>query len=137
MKLLLDTNVLIAAFVARGLCHELVEHSQREHHLVSSEHLLTEFQSKLERKFRVPPEQAVAALSLIREQLEIVVPEPLPSPVCREPDDDWVLATARSGKCEYIVTGDRNLLDLTSFQEIGILEPRASWTLEASRPPRS
>ena len=38
MKLLLDTNVLVAALVARGTCHELLEHCVREHrrHLVSS-----------------------------------------------------------------------------------------------------
>ena len=52
MRLLLDTNVLVAALVARGTCHELLEHGVREHVVVSSQSLLDELGEVLERKFR-------------------------------------------------------------------------------------
>jgi hypothetical protein len=37
VKLLLDTNVLVAALVARGTCSDLLEHCVRQHHVISSE----------------------------------------------------------------------------------------------------
>ena len=41
MKIVLDTNVLIAAFIARGVCSDLLEHCARQHTLVTSEFILT------------------------------------------------------------------------------------------------
>lgn len=43
MRILLDTNVLIAAFLTRGICNELLEHCLRHHQLINSEFLLNEF----------------------------------------------------------------------------------------------
>lgn len=44
--------------------------------------------------------------------------------VCRDPDDDWVLATALAGEAEAIVSGDADLLTLGSHAGIQILSPR-------------
>jgi putative PIN family toxin of toxin-antitoxin system len=133
MRLVLDTNVLIAAFVSRGVCHELLEHCERLHSIVSSEFLLLEFENKLLGKFKVPREKAAAAASLLRSKMEVIEPAALDPPACRDPDDDWVLATARSGDCECIVTGDKDLLVLDPFGRIRILAPGAFWTYEAAR----
>ncbi len=132
MRLVLDTNVLIAAFVSRGVCHELLEHCRRSHHIVSSDFLLQEFETKLLGKFKIPPIKAAAAAALIRSQVEVVAPAPLSEPACRDPDDDWVLATARAGGCECIVTGDKDLLVLDPFGHIRILAPGAFWAYEAT-----
>ena len=53
MRVLLDTNVLIAAFIAHGFCHELLEHCARQHTLVTSDFVLGEFRDKLTDKFKV------------------------------------------------------------------------------------
>ena len=45
-----------------------------------------------------------------------VEPAELPNPVCRDSDDDQVLAAAISGKADLIVSGDDDLLALRSFQ---------------------
>jgi len=44
--------------------------------------------------------------------------------VCRDPDDDWVLATAITGEAEAIVTCDGDLLALGVVQAVTILTPR-------------
>jgi predicted nucleic acid-binding protein len=48
----------------------------------------------------------------------------LDEPVSRDPDDDNVLAAANAGRCEAIVTGDKDLLVLGEFAGIPILTPR-------------
>lgn len=60
----------------------------------------------------------------------IVEPLPLPVPVCRDPDDDLVLGTALAGRCDVIVTGDRDLLVLESYGGIDIVSPGAFWSSE-------
>jgi predicted nucleic acid-binding protein len=52
VKLLLDTNVLVAAHVARVTCSDLLEHCVRQHVVISSQPLLNELREVLDRKFR-------------------------------------------------------------------------------------
>jgi predicted nucleic acid-binding protein len=47
MRPVLDTSVLIAAFISRGVCQELVERCQQEHRMISSAMLLEGFETKL------------------------------------------------------------------------------------------
>jgi predicted nucleic acid-binding protein len=54
--------------------------------------------------------------------------------VCRDPDDDVVLATALVGKAQVIVTGDKDLIILKSYQEIPIIRPTDFWQFEQSLP---
>jgi len=51
MKFVLDTNVLIAAFITSGICHEIFEHIIRNHQLVLSDFIVNEFRNKLLTKF--------------------------------------------------------------------------------------
>ena len=66
----------------------------------------------------------LALLALYRRQAAWCEVRPLDAPVCRDPDDDWVLATALAGQADAIVTGDADLLVLDVFQGIAILSPR-------------
>lgn len=134
MRVVLDTNVLIAAFVARGACHDLLEYCKRRHQLVTSEFILREFEEKLLTKFRVPPSKASEAVSTLRSRFEVVQDVALESPASRDPDDDWILSAALIGNCVCIVTGDRDLLDLKEYRGIQILAPGSFWSFEAPRP---
>lgn len=123
MRILLDTNVLIAAFVSRGVCSALLEHCAETHDIVTSTDLLEEYRDKLVRKFRLSPESAAARIALLRATVQVVTPGPLPSPVCRDPDDDLVLASAVAGKCNCIITGDNDLLILNEYAGIAVVSP--------------
>ena len=120
MRILLDTNVLIA----RGTCHELLELIVINHDVITSEFILTELSDNLITKFKFSSETAERAITLLRSQLQIASAADLPLPVSRDPDDDNVLAAALSGRCECIITGDKDLLVLDPFNNIRIVTPR-------------
>ena len=123
MKIVLDTNVLIAALVADGLCRDLVRRRVRAHELCTSEALLKELAATLRRKFKVTAAE-IPWLKEYRLHTTLVKPVALPSPACRDRDDDTVLATAVAARARVIVTGDEDLLILKSYQGIAILSPR-------------
>ena len=123
MRLVLDTNVFVAAVVADGLCRDLVRMRVRPHTIITSEPLLEELQTTLRVKFKANPGK-LPLLAALREQAEMVAPARLGERVCRDKDDDVVLATAVAGKADIIVTGDDDLLVLKKFRGIRILSPR-------------
>lgn len=131
MRLLLDTNVLVAALVARGVCSDLLEHCVRQHIVISSEPLLNELRDVLDRKFRQKSVDVRSALELFTETFTLVAPSVLEPPICRDRDDDVVLASALAGDCATIVTGDADLLVLDPFRGIRILAPSAFWKFDS------
>ena len=124
MKVVCDTNVLIAALVADGLCRDIVKRRLLLFDLFTSADLLKELESTLRIKFRTNPDD-LPLLAAYRERASVVKPAKLARAVCRDPDDDVVLATAKAAQADCILTGDRDLLVLERFEGIAILSPRA------------
>lgn len=129
MKILLDTNILIAALIARGTCHELLEHCAVRHNLYTSEFILNEVQEKLIEKFGYSPELTAETIGVLRSGMAIAKHN-LEKPVCRDSDDDNILAAAVGGSCDCIITGDEDLLVLKAYEGIDILSPRDFLTKE-------
>ena len=123
MKILFETNVLFAAFTVRGFCEELFEETIDLCTIIWSAPLRAELVRTLRRKQLVTP-SVLDAINAFTDICEIVKPAPLPRRVCRDPDDDVVLASALAGRADLIVTGDDDLLVLKNFQRIRILSPR-------------
>jgi putative PIN family toxin of toxin-antitoxin system len=123
MRIVLDTNVLIAALISHGVCSELLEHCALNHVLVTSDFILGELHENLVKKFKYDASEANEALALLRSQMEHVTPVSLDNQVCRDADDDQVLGTAIAGMATCIVTGDRDLLVLQRCENIEILSP--------------
>ena len=123
MKIVLDTNVLIAALIARGVCHELLEHCVLRHTLLASDFILEETREKLIEKFGYPADLAAEAVTVLRSRMQVVPASKLDSPICRDPDDDNILAAALSAHCDCIITGDKDLLVLKAYEGIDIFSP--------------
>ena len=123
MRVVCDTNVLVAGVVAEGLCRDIVKRRLPRVDLVTSQVLLDELVRTLRRKFGTNPAD-VPLVAAYRERATLVRPVPLARPVCRDRDDDAVLATALAGHPDIILTGDEDLLVLGEHQGIRILSPR-------------
>jgi uncharacterized protein len=123
VKVVCDTNVLVAGMVADGLCRDLVKRRLLRVDLITSSALLEELARTLRRKFDTNPAE-VPLLKAYRERVILVRPKALPKQVCRDHDDDKVLGTAVAGQADVILTGDDDLLILGEYEGIRILSPR-------------
>lgn len=144
MRVVIDTNVLVSGLLWRGPPHALLEHARNGLvSVVTSPALLTELDEVLGRaKFEVVLARIETSrervLAELRQLAEVLEPPALAKPVCRDPDDDVVLALALAARADVIVSGDADLLALQAFEGIPILDPvQAFQQLLASerRPP--
>lgn len=131
MKLVLDTNVLIAAFISHGTCNELYEHCGLQHEIILSGFILDELADKLTAKFKYTRQEVRSVVALVKSRSRVMKSLPSIPPTCRDPEDDNVIATAMAGECVCIVTGDKDLLELGSVGNIRIIAPSAFWQYEA------
>lgn len=123
MKLVVDTNVLIAGLAGEGLCRDIVKRRLPTCELFTSRALLDELVEKLTLKFNLTPDE-LPLLKIYEAEASVIKPGPLPKQICRDADDDEVLAVAIAAEAEMILTGDKDLLVLKQFQGIRILSPR-------------
>lgn len=131
--MLLDTNVLISAFIARGNSNEVFDHCLTSHQLITSLWILDELEEKLTGKFHFKKTDVKDVVNLIRANAEIVEPDGLDKKVCRDADDDNILAAALAEKADCIVTGDNDLLALKDYRGIRIISPTGFWEFEGRK----
>ena len=111
MRVILDTNVLVAALmVASGPPHQLLDAFLNDRFtLLTSDAQIEEF-ARVTRypaiRRRIHPAQAGRLLNAIRSLAVLL--ENLPaSTVSRDPHDDYLFAMAEAGEADYLVTGDK------------------------------
>ena len=125
MKIVLDADVIIAAFAARGLCESIMEVCLSEYEIALGDDLLDEILRNLRDKIKLPKDVVDNIGALLREHSNISIPSPIASDACRYTDDTKTLGLAVASNADYIVTGDKDLLVLKNFQGIPILNPRS------------
>ena len=124
MRIVLDANVVVAAFAARGLCEAVFELCLDSHEIMLCEHLLAEIHRNLLAKVKLPKAGVDRIISLLRDNALLMVPRDLPTNTCRDATDIPVLGLALAAGADCIVTGDKDLLVLKKFKSIPILTPR-------------
>jgi putative PIN family toxin of toxin-antitoxin system len=127
MRVVLDSNVIVAAFAARGLCDALFEYCVENHEVALCAEMLEVVERALVRKVKAPPAVAGATLKYLRGAGRLVFPSPIESGVCRDQGDLAVLGAAVAGACDYIITGDADLLSVGKHAGVQIVSPRAFW----------
>ena len=127
MRIFLDTNVIVSAFVARGLCADLFRLILSEHELLVGEVVLVEVGEVLRKKLGAPEDVIHELETLLAEQTIVPRPNEPSVLVATDPDDAWVLASAIAGRADVLVTGDRDLLAVASAAGIPIWTPRQLW----------
>ncbi len=128
MKLVLDSSVLIAASISRaGVCADLLEDVLTHHELVLSAFIVDEVLRKLREKFEFPRTEIAELGRFFKVSATFVELAEIDPTVCRDPQDVPFLGTAVAAKADLLITVDKDLLTLGSFQRIGIVKPGEFW----------
>ena len=125
----LDTNVIVAAFVARGLSNAVFELCLDKFKVIISNFIINETSKILKDKIKIPEERITEIIDFLKESCRMANYESLRERVCRDKNDDEILALAKDSKSKYIITGDQDLLVLNKFEDIKIVSPRQLWEI--------
>lgn len=125
MRAVLDTNVVMSAFFFGGTSLKIVRSAfSRKIELVASKAVLSEYREVAERLHeQFPSVNYRRPLSILESKLTMVRPAALGEAVCRDPDDDDIIACALGGKVKVICSGDGDLLALNGFRGLEVMKP--------------
>jgi putative PIN family toxin of toxin-antitoxin system len=139
MEAVLDTNVAVSAAISpKGPPAEIIKAWRaRSFAWVISPALLQELESAL-RSPRLRPhiawsdDELLEFPALVRAVAKIVIPTSRIDAIRVDPADNRVLEAAVEGRADYIVTGDRHLLDMGRYESIPIVTPARFVTIIAT-----
>lgn len=129
MKILFDTNVLVSAFMTGGSCYDIIDHSVHEHDLYYTAFVMDEFRRVFKDNFRFSKPLIEEFISFINRFFIKGDTSDTVENVCKDPNDNQVLADAVINDIDAIVTGDKDLLDLKNYKGIKIISPKEYWIL--------
>ncbi len=126
MRVVLDTNVLISAIFFSGTPSKILKHWRKGNFTaVISKPIIVEYTRVAEEiGAKFPQIDISEILELFILNSEIVDTGDLRITACEDPDDNKFIECAIAGRCEIIVSGDKHLLKLATYQGIEILTPR-------------
>jgi len=128
----LDTSVLAAAFLKPGgVNHEVLRRASQDYRLVLSEAILEETERvlltyrRIRTRYPYADQDVRTFLQALREiSHRVLTAWPEVRAVEEDPDDDMVLGCALAGEADLIVSKDRHLHSLGSFERIVIVSTR-------------
>ncbi len=131
MRVVADTNVVVSGILWRGAPRQILEAARTGRiDLYSCADLLLELEEVLHRqafmerlqRARLTPRELILGYAAL---VSLVRPPTIPEAISADPDDDIVLACALTADADFIVSGDRHLLQLGMYNRIQILDPAA------------
>lgn len=128
MRVVIDTNVLMSGIFFGGIPGRILgAWAEGRLELVLSPGILAEYRrvgAELAMRYPERGEALNPVLALVAMNAILVDAAPLPAPVSNDPDDDNFLAAARKAGATVIVSGDRDLLDVSGWRNIAVVTPR-------------
>lgn len=125
-KVVPDTNVFIAAALNKGYCYDwLFGASDRSatYGLCTSEDILRELSEKLSSKFGFTRAETSKFLTDLDQVLQKVRPS-IEIDAVRDTKDNMILECAVEANAHLIITFDKDLLSLKTYENIQIAHPR-------------
>ena len=129
LRVVLDSVVVVSSFLTTGLTAELLLLCEEKVDIYTAEKILQEIRHVLLAKPHIRnrydyTSQEVDVLVAYLQEISIIV-EHLPEirVIARDPKDDMIIACAVAASADYIISRDRHLLDLGSYQDMQIVTP--------------
>ena len=136
MRVVLDTNVIIAPFLSPKGVPALIRKAWEDgvFDVVVSETLLAEYTEVLgyediAAKHQMEQAKIKSVIEGFKKYAILVSPTKVPKVVKEDPDDDELFAVAEEGEASYIVTKNKHVLYVGEYKGIQVLTPLAFLTL--------
>ena len=126
MNIVIDTSVVISAFLFGGVPGEFIELWKKGTVTpLITEKIMDEYLRVLTYpKFKLSQEEIHYIIHQeILPFFKVVKSKPGLKVIVKDPDDDKFIQCAIAGKAQTIISGDHHLLALKSYKEIRILTP--------------
>ena len=117
LKLIIDTNLWVSFIISNKQSILDPFLLNEEARLLFSTELITEIQETIKKprlKKYFGTNALEEMLSTLEPFIDLIQVESNVT-VCRDPKDNFLLALAKDGKADYLLTGDKDLLDLVKF----------------------
>lgn len=132
LKVVFDATTLVSAFLRKdGVTGKLLERAvQGEFELYLADAIIEETRQVLLNRehlrlhFSYTNIEVEEYASLLRAFARLVSNLPNVT-VCRDPNDDYIVATAIAAGASYIVARDKDLLTLATYQDVTMISPEA------------
>ena len=124
MKIVLDSNVILSAFITQGLSNRVLNICIDKHILFISKWIIDEVLDKLKNKFKIPLKEIKRISTFLESGFHIIEPEGEMPTICRDKDDNNILYLAQYIDADLIITGDKDLLELKIIKKSKIINPR-------------
>jgi putative PIN family toxin of toxin-antitoxin system len=139
VRIVADTNTVVSGLLWGGAPQEILNAARaRRITLYSSTALVAEFaevivREQFARRIRAAGLSAAELVSDYAQLAKLVVPAEIEPTVLADPDDDQVLACALAAQADLIVSRDKQLRNLKTYQRIPIVNATEALTLIRAR----
>ena len=118
----LDTNIFISAILFKGTPLEILQLciSKNEITIAISPELLAELIGKLKYKFGIK-NRTLENLKIELESIMLYILPEYTTQICRDASDNKIIDLAICAGAEFIITGDKDLLEIKTYKGIKIL----------------
>jgi putative PIN family toxin of toxin-antitoxin system len=126
-----DSTVLVSAFLTpNGVSDELLRHGRRGAFTLSLSHQILEETRRvlleyehIRRRYPYSDQDVEDFISTLRGGTQLISASPPAEQITRDSNDDMVIACALAARSPYLVTRDKDLLTLKTYQGVTILTP--------------
>jgi len=124
-RVILDTNILVSMALGGEVGNVAEEWKAEKFLLVVSDEIVSEYLDVLQRpKLHLKPRTIAVIIARVYRKAEFVSPQEQIASIQPDPKDDKFLEAAIAGNVDFIVSGDKHLLDLKEFRSIPIITGR-------------
>jgi putative PIN family toxin of toxin-antitoxin system len=132
-RIVLDSSVFVSAFLAKtGAAARVLDLALTESvYLSVSEAIIAETRNvlltyeRIRQRYTYTDDDVEGFCARLGQAFTLLTVFPSVSGVCRDPNDDMVLACAMAAEAQYLVTRDKDLLVLQQYEGIAIVTPEA------------
>ncbi|MCL2004868.1 MAG: putative toxin-antitoxin system toxin component, PIN family [Planctomycetaceae bacterium] len=124
IRLVVDTNAWVSSMLSPGFRVRLKMVFNSKYRLLVSEALFEDLANAVRKPYlarQINPENYARLVALLKRSAELVDVRSVVD-ACRDPKDNFLLALAKDGHADYLITGDLDLLTMQRFEKTKIVK---------------